>query len=86
MHSWPTIAVDTHIDRVSNRTKFAMGKNVGEVEKSVRKLYLLSLKSTCTTGLFYMAVMCVPLVSLSLVLASLKIGVSLKTRLISPYY
>ena len=25
---WPTIAVDTHIDRVSNRTKFAVGKNV----------------------------------------------------------
>lgn len=33
MHSWPTIAVDTHIDRVSNLTKFAMGKNVVEVEK-----------------------------------------------------
>lgn len=31
---WPTIAVDTHIDRVSNRTKFAMGKNVVEVEKN----------------------------------------------------
>ena len=30
---WPTIAVDTHIDRVSNRTKFAMGKNVIEVEQ-----------------------------------------------------
>jgi endonuclease-3 len=29
---WPTIAVDTHIFRVSNRTGFAPGKNVVEVE------------------------------------------------------
>lgn len=35
---WPTIAVDTHIDRVSNRTKFAMGKNVLEVEKKLLKV------------------------------------------------
>jgi len=35
---WPTIAVDTHIDRVSNRTKFAMGKNVVEVEKKLLKV------------------------------------------------
>ncbi|WP_371185834.1 endonuclease III [Thalassotalea maritima] len=35
---WPTIAVDTHIDRVSNRTKFAMGKNVREVEEKLLKV------------------------------------------------
>jgi len=35
---WPTIAVDTHIDRVSNRTKFAMGKNVVEVENKLLKV------------------------------------------------
>jgi len=35
---WPTIAVDTHIDRVSNRTKFAPGKNVVEVEKKLLKV------------------------------------------------
>lgn len=35
---WPTIAVDTHIDRVSNRTKFAVGKNVVEVEKKLLKV------------------------------------------------
>ncbi|MEE1673342.1 endonuclease III [Agarivorans aestuarii] len=35
---WPTIAVDTHIDRVSNRTKFAMGKNVVEVEQKLIKV------------------------------------------------
>ncbi len=35
---WPTIAVDTHIDRVSNRTKFVMGKNVVEVEQKLLKV------------------------------------------------
>ena len=32
-----TMAVDTHIFRVSNRTKLAMGKNVNEVEKKLLK-------------------------------------------------
>ncbi len=32
---WPTIAVDTHIFRVSNRTRFAPGKNVEEVGKGL---------------------------------------------------
>ncbi|TMP16122.1 endonuclease III [Pseudoalteromonas sp. S2893] len=35
---WPTIAVDTHIFRVSNRTKFAMGKDVVAVEKKLEKV------------------------------------------------
>lgn len=35
---WPTIAVDTHIFRVCNRTKFAMGKNVDEVEQKLLKV------------------------------------------------
>ncbi len=35
---WPTIAVDTHIFRVSNRTKFAIGKNVDEVEQKLLKV------------------------------------------------
>jgi endonuclease-3 len=34
----PTMAVDTHIFRVSNRTKLAMGKNVLEVEKKLLKV------------------------------------------------
>jgi len=34
----PTIAVDTHIFRVSNRTKLAMGKNVDAVEKKLLKV------------------------------------------------
>ena len=33
----PTIAVDTHIYRVSNRTKIASGKTVLEVEKKLEK-------------------------------------------------
>ena len=35
---WPTIAVDTHIFRVSNRTKFARGKNVDQVEEKLLKV------------------------------------------------
>ena len=34
----PTIAVDTHIFRVSNRTKIAMGKNVSQVEQKLLKV------------------------------------------------
>jgi endonuclease-3 len=34
----PTIAVDTHIFRVSNRTGIAPGKNVDEVERNLMKL------------------------------------------------
>ncbi|RUO40560.1 endonuclease III [Aliidiomarina taiwanensis] len=35
---WPTIAVDTHIFRVSNRTKFAPGKTVDQVEQRLLKV------------------------------------------------
>ena len=35
---WPTLAVDTHIFRVSNRTKLAMGKNVDLVEQKLLKV------------------------------------------------
>src|SRR5690554_764954 len=35
---WPTIAVDTHIFRVSNRTKLATGKNVDQVEQKLLKV------------------------------------------------
>ncbi len=34
---WPTIAVDTHIFRVSYRTGFAPGKDVNEVEQKLLK-------------------------------------------------
>lgn len=35
---WPTIAVDTHIFRVANRTKLAMGKDVEQVEEKLLKV------------------------------------------------
>ena len=35
---WPTIAVDTHIFRLANRTKFAPGKNVDQVELNMLKV------------------------------------------------
>lgn len=35
---YPTIAVDTHIFRVANRTGFAVGKNVVEVENKLLKV------------------------------------------------
>ncbi len=35
---WPTIAVDTHIFRVSNRTGFAVGKNVAQVEETLLRV------------------------------------------------
>ncbi|GGD56690.1 endonuclease III [Lacimicrobium alkaliphilum] len=35
---WPTIAVDTHIFRVSNRTGLAKGKNVNDVEQKLLKV------------------------------------------------
>ena len=41
---WPTIAVDTHIFRVSNRTKLAPGKNVKEVEEKLIKVVSAEFK------------------------------------------
>ncbi|OUV02542.1 MAG: endonuclease III [Betaproteobacteria bacterium TMED82] len=35
---WDTIAVDTHVFRVSNRTRIAVGDNVGIVERKLNKL------------------------------------------------
>lgn len=35
---WPTIAVDTHIFRVSNRMNFAPGKNVDDVERKLLRV------------------------------------------------
>lgn len=46
----PTIAVDTHIFRVSNRTKIAPGKNVLEVEKNYSDLCRKNLCTTHITG------------------------------------
>lgn len=35
---WPTMAVDTHIFRISNRIKLAPGKNVNQVEQKLLKV------------------------------------------------
>lgn len=44
---WLTIAVDTHIFRVCNRTKFAPGKNVNEVEQKLLKVVPAEFKVDC---------------------------------------
>ncbi|KEY91193.1 endonuclease III [Candidatus Photodesmus blepharus] len=35
---WPTIAVDTHVYRTANRTKFAIGKTANDVERKLLKV------------------------------------------------
>lgn len=44
---WPTIAVDTHIFRVCNRTNFAPGKSVIEVEQKLIKVVPIEFKVDC---------------------------------------
>ncbi|WP_338563376.1 endonuclease III [Erwinia sp. E_sp_B04_7] len=44
---WPTIAVDTHIFRVCNRTNFAPGKNVELVEEKLLKVVPKEFKVDC---------------------------------------
>lgn len=44
---WPTIAVDTHIFRVCNRTRIAPGKNVREVEDKLNKVVPKEFKQDC---------------------------------------
>lgn len=44
---WPTIAVDTHIFRVCNRTHFAPGKNVDMVEEKLLKVVPAEFKVDC---------------------------------------
>lgn len=44
---WPTIAVDTHIFRVCNRTKFAPGKNEDEVEQKLLRVVPAEFKVDC---------------------------------------
>jgi endonuclease-3 len=44
---WPTIAVDTHIFRVCNRTNFAPGKNVEQVENKLLKVVPKEFKVDC---------------------------------------
>ncbi len=72
---WPTIAVDTHIYRVSNRTKLAMGKTVDDVEAKLLKVVPKEFKLMSTTGSFFMDATLVSRVSLAAEVALLKIQV-----------
>lgn len=44
---WPTIAVDTHIFRVCNRTRFASGNTVEQVEDKLLKVVPEEFKLDC---------------------------------------
>ncbi len=44
---WPTIAVDTHIFRVANRTGFAPGKDVDVVENTLLRVVPTEFKVDC---------------------------------------
>lgn len=44
---WPTIAVDTHIFRVANRTRFAVGKDVEAVEHKLLDVVPGEFKVDC---------------------------------------
>ncbi|WP_075181708.1 endonuclease III [Pantoea sp. 1.19] len=44
---WPTIAVDTHIFRVCNRTRFAEGSTVEQVETRLLKVVPAEFKVDC---------------------------------------
>ncbi|MBF6638270.1 endonuclease III [Rouxiella silvae] len=44
---WPTIAVDTHIFRVCNRTRFAPGETVEKVEEKLLKVVPAEFKLDC---------------------------------------
>ncbi|WP_158380174.1 endonuclease III [Candidatus Williamhamiltonella defendens] len=50
---WPTIAVDTHIFRVCNRTKFVSGQNVVLVEKKLLKVVPEEFKKDCHHWLIF---------------------------------
>lgn len=44
---WPTIAIDTHIFRICNRTGFAPGKNVTHVERELLRVVPEEFKIGC---------------------------------------
>lgn len=44
---WSTIAVDTHVFRVCNRTRFAVGKNMKSVEHKLLSVVPAEFKSNC---------------------------------------
>ncbi|UXJ04880.1 endonuclease III [Morganella morganii] len=73
---WPTIAVDTHIFRVCNRTKFALVKMWMRWNKNYCGLFRQNLKSTATIGLYCTGVIPVLPANPAAVHASLRICVN----------
>ena len=52
----PAIAVDTHVFRVSNRLKLAVGNTPDEVEKGLQRQYRWKMVRCTSFGLFGMVV------------------------------
>lgn len=77
---WPTIAVDTHIFRVCNRTQFAPGKNVEQVEEKLLKVVPNEFKVDCHHWLFCMAAIPVSPENPAAAPASLKIFANTKKK------
>lgn len=80
---WPTIAVDTHIFRVCNRTQFAPGKNVEQVEEKLLKVVPAEFKVDCHHWLILHGRYTVLPASLAVALVLLKIFVNTKRKLTS---
>ena len=54
----PTIAVDTHIFRVSNRTGIARGKTVLEVESETPRMYCGGISARCSPLAYFAWALC----------------------------
>ena len=80
---WPTIAVDTHIFRVCNRTQFAPGKNVEQVEEKLLKVVPAEFKVDCHHWLILHGDIPALPASPAVALVLLKIFVNTKRKLTS---
>ena len=80
---WPTIAVDTHIFRVCNRTQFAPGKNVEQVEEKLLKVVPSEFKVDCHHWLILHAATPASPESRAVVPVLLKISANSKRKSIS---
>ena len=77
----PTMAVDTHIFRVANRTGMAPGKNVYDVDLICYVSQQMNTFSMPITGLFSMADILASPVNLNAIIARLRTFVSLDPKL-----
>lgn len=76
------LAVDTHIQRLANRTGYAKGKTVDQTEQDIIKKRRIRQSSclTCITGLSFMVDTSVLHANLSVVHVSSKIYANLKKK------